>query len=370
MPGPIWLAPSAYHPTLGGIQEMTAQLARRLQQRGHRVQVLTNRWPAGTAAREMVGGVEVLRLDMPAPGLRPTRLPSYRAAAGATARSLDRIAAEFRPELIHVVGASWHATHVARLAARRDLPLVLTLQGETAMDDTRLYERGVRSLLVRSALKRVAAQAAAVTACSRWALDHAAAIAPALATGEVVPNGVDVAALAGTGPVPASGPILAYGRLVPNKGFDLLIAAMAQLPELQLRLGGNGPEEEHLRSAAEAVGNVELIGRLDRAGVARELAACRLVVMPSRLEPFGMVALEAMAAGRPVVASSVGGAGEFVQGGVLVDPTDTPALVEAIRESLRHPERGEQGRVAARELDWEFITARYADIFSRVQRGA
>src|SRR4029077_15770140 len=109
-------------------------------------------------------------------------------------------------------------------------------------------------------------------------------------------------------------------------------------------------------------------GSIDRAGVRATLARSAAVVMPSPVEPFGMVALEAMAAGRAAVASAVSGAAEFVQGGILVDPADPVALAAAVRQALAQPELGLQGRAAAAAYDWNLICPRYVAIYSRVGR--
>src|SRR5207244_776375 len=73
----VLLSPSAYYPHVGGIEEVTRQLARHLRSRGHEPTVVTNRWPAGTSAEEVVDGVTVVRLPLELPAARPRSLTRF-----------------------------------------------------------------------------------------------------------------------------------------------------------------------------------------------------------------------------------------------------------------------------------------------------
>jgi glycosyltransferase involved in cell wall biosynthesis len=120
---------------------------------------------------------------------------------------------------------------------------------------------------------------------------------------------------------------------------------------------------------------VELPGRLDRPGVAHTLAGASLFVLPSRHEPFGIVNVEAMAAGVPIVATAVGGIPDLVRDGVegLLVPADDPVALAAAMESvLDDPWLARaltvRGLARAPEYDWRSITARYLEVYSRVSR--
>jgi len=170
------------------------------------------------------------------------------------------------------------------------------------------------------------------------------------------------------GPEPPPSPdeprLVALGRLIPIKGFDVLLRAFAlaraEVPALTLELAGEGPLAAELRGAAPD--GVSLLGRVSPVGPLLERAA--VVVVPSRGEGFGMVALEAMERGRPVVASSVGGLPELVapgETGLLVPPGDADALARAIVELARDPARaralGAAGRLRMLELFGEEAAA-------------
>jgi glycosyltransferase involved in cell wall biosynthesis len=145
--------------------------------------------------------------------------------------------------------------------------------------------------------------------------------------------------------VPASGRmIFAAGRLIHQKGFDLLIEAFRQLddPEARLVIAGSGPEEEALRQQIVTAG---LTDRVRMAGYTPDirpfLDQARLFVLPSRFEGYGAVIIEALGAGRPVIATASTPAVDDV----LTDPVcgraipieDIPALTRALRELLDQP---------------------------------
>ncbi len=185
-----------------------------------------------------------------------------------------------------------------------------------------------------------------------------------------VPNGVDLATFHGA-PTGHStrrhGQLLIAGRLTPQKGVDLAIRALARLlpdcPNLHLRIAGIGPWERAYRNLARELGvsdRVNWLGFLGPEALRQEYQHCGILLMPSRFEPFGLSALEAMACGAPVIASWVGGLPEFItpdQSGLLVPPCDVPALAEAIRYLVAFPEEaawlGAGAMTAARALSWE-----------------
>lgn len=122
-----------------------------------------------------------------------------------------------------------------------------------------------------------------------------------------------------------------WGRMHRQKGFDDLIDAMALVSpqRAQLRIGGFGPDEDALRQRAAGMPHVRFVGRVD--DVARFLSDVDAVVIPSRWEPFGLVALEAKAAARPVIATAVDGLVEQVaECGWVVPPSDPPSMAAAI----------------------------------------
>lgn len=173
-------------------------------------------------------------------------------------------------------------------------------------------------------------------------------------------------------PPPPGAPLTIVGRLVEIKGHDTLLAALAHVPGVALDIVGDGPLRSQLEADIERskLGDrVRLLGRIAPAGPV--LDAASVVVVPSRGEGFGMVALEAMERGRAVIASRVGGLPEIVadgETGLLVPPDDPQALAAAIRTLAADPARaaamGAAGRRRALErFSQERNTARIGELY-------
>ena len=172
--------------------------------------------------------------------------------------------------------------------------------------------------------------------------------------GIVQPMGIDLAHFASLGRAPTTPPtILVAARLVPIKGVDIAIEAMAHVPNAQLVIAGDGPERRALQARARR-SRVAFLGHVDTARRDQLLREASLVVVPSRVMPNGRtegcptIALEALAAGVPVVAT-IGRANE------LVAPDDPIALAGAIERVLSRPPRTD-GLVA--DLDWIDVAKR------------
>lgn len=198
----------------------------------------------------------------------------------------------------------------------------------------------------------------------------------------VIPNGVSDLWFAAPGtPDAAASDLVLVGRLDHQKGIDTLVDALA-LPALAgvtASVVGGGPDEAALRRRADAAGvggRIRFAGVLDHRGVRDLVAAGRIFVLPTRSESFGMAILEAMAAGRPVVTTPVGGVPDFAQDGVnalIVRPDDPSALAAAVRRLLDDGELAGRLAVAARttadDYRWPAITTRYVALMDRARAG-
>lgn len=375
------LLPSAYAPAVGGVEELTRRLADRLTEGGEEVEVWTNRHPADLPAQEMIDGHPVRRFDLAMPVMRPGGALEFGRRAPATLVAMVRAARAFDPDVIHVQCFSNNGIYATALSVLLRRPLVVSLQGETVMDDNDIYDR---SVVLRQGLRLGLRRAAAVTGCSAFTLRDAERFGLRPGKGEVIFNGVDVERRADLQPadLPFERFVFAVGRFVEKKGFDLLLEAYAavapRLPGLGLVIGGDGAARPGLTARVRELGLTERVvlpGRLGHGEVAWAMSRATAFVLPSRVEPFGIVVLEAMREGCPAIVSAHGGATEIVgeSGGVVVDPFDRDALAAAIvrlgtDEGLRS-RLAEEGRRRVRAFDWPLIAGRYRDVYARVIDG-
>jgi glycogen(starch) synthase len=175
--------------------------------------------------------------------------------------------------------------------------------------------------------------------------------------------------------------LVLVGRLEHEKGAQDAIDAVALLsrrwPTLHLALVGDGARAADLRAQADRLGvteRVHAVGRLVGDQVAAMVAAADVALVPSRYEPFGLVALEAMAAGTPVLVCATGGLVDVVVDGVsglVVAPADPDSLAQAVDGLLDDPGRREtlaqaaSARVAAR-FGWAAVATATADVYAEV----
>ena len=288
-----------------------AQLERALSERGHEI--------------------ELAVLDSRAGGKR-----RYARLAVGTLQAARR----FRPDVVYahflvpsgLIGAL--ASHA---------PLVVTAHGRDVRNVGSI--RGMATLT-----RRTVARAAAVIAVSDYLRRELEAKVPeARGKTEVIDSGVDLERFR-VEPAPADGPrFLCLGALSERKNVVRLADAFAQVGDGTLTFVGDGP----LRPRLEGRANVELAGAVGHDEIPKRIAQSHVVCQPSLIEPFGQAVLEAMACGRSVVATRIGGPPEFVppDAGVLVDPLDVEALAHALRQAAALPSPNRAARAAAEGHD-------------------
>ncbi|HNU35595.1 MAG TPA: glycosyltransferase family 4 protein, partial [Methanomassiliicoccales archaeon] len=167
--------------------------------------------------------------------------------------------------------------------------------------------------------------------------------------------------------------LLSLGRLVRLKGLDALIRAM-QNTKCQLRICGEGPERRDLERLSQRLGltdRIDFMGWISEEEKHRMLCECRMFVIPSVHEAYGMVAAEAMSYGKPVIASNTGGLPEVVgDAGMLIPPQDEKALAEAISSLDGDAEKRLAMGTAARErmkaFSWDEMARRTGVLYSEL----
>jgi glycosyltransferase involved in cell wall biosynthesis len=240
-----------------------------------------------------------------------------------------------RPDVVlsvHIVGAP------AAVAIRRFL-------GAPSAQYLHAEEVHARPRLAALAVKN----AAAVIAVSRYTAELAKKVGARHESVRVIPSGVDLTRVFDRRPT-AHPTVLTVSRLnEAYKGHDVLLHAFrlvrARVPGCEWVVIGEGP----LRPQLEGRPGIRLLGAVEHERVPELLAAADVLCQPSLVEPFGQSTLEALAAGRSVVSTRVGGPPEFVPpaAGVLVDPTDEHELVGALRAAAGYPTPNPAARAAA-----------------------
>jgi glycosyltransferase involved in cell wall biosynthesis len=366
---------SSFYPHLGGVEELVRQLAKTYRKHGVTAIVLTNRWPRSLPEHEQYEGIEIYRLAMRVPEGSAKAHVSYRLTHRAITQQTVAILERHKTQAIHVQCVSSNGHYALAASRRLNLPLIVTSQGERTMDAGSVYDT---SDFLNGTLRLLLDKADFVTACSQNTLADLEEYRGQKfgARGRVVYNGIEITDFQNA--VPFSHPrpyILGIGRLVPQKGFDLLLRAFARadVESHDLILAGDGPENERLQKLAGELGiekRVVFFGRADRPTAASLFKGCDFFVLPSRHEPFGIVNLEAMAAGKTVVAARVGGVPEIVthgKDGLLVAPDDAEALAHALStlagdESLKN-RLAAAGHARVADFSWTCIARQYFEIY-------
>ena len=301
--------------------------------------------------------------------------------AFALRRELGALLAARRYDVVHAHWVVPNAAMVADMVAVHRVPFVVSAHGS----DIFLAERSAAmGALARAALET----AGRVTACSDDLRRRAIALGAAEPRTRTVPYGVDLAAFAATakggvrerlGTPPGHILVLAVGRLVEKKGLGPLVEAVAGLDGVHVAIAGAGDLQESLsRRIAELGAPVQLLGALDRAEVAAALAAADVVAVPSVVDRAGNVdglpnaLLEAMAAGRAIVASRVAGIPDVIVdgvSGVLVPPGDTGALRGALARlaadaTLRTRLGTAARRTAVERHGWDDVARRFEECYA------
>ena len=329
----ILIFSSSYLPVVGGVQTVAHSLAKQLILNGHEVRVATNRYPVSLPASETIDGVPVDRLLLLRPQtgqLRRRRPDLFLASLYFYPQSywrLRNILREFRPNVINIHFADQQVSLVLKLRREFDFRLVVSLHGHdveravnghttgNGRDNPRAPKR------VLSQLRAILAQADAVTAVSGNLLHKATKVEPTISNKSyVINNGIDPTRFEDKKSYQHPRPyILGLGRFVPNKGFDLLIQAFAECDredKPDLIIAGSGEQRDILKAQVERLGltgKIHFFGEASPGEVVQLLNGCLVVAVPSRSETFGIVALEGLAAGKPVLATRTGGLEEFLR---------------------------------------------------------
>jgi glycosyltransferase involved in cell wall biosynthesis len=270
----------------------------------------------------------------------------YAPVSPAFPRLLAHTLRTFEPDLLHLHVPNTSAFWALLSAAARKLPWVVHWHSDIPLDSQHRLLRWAYHCY-RPWEQALLRRARVVIATSQQYLEASTALAPWRDKAQVIPLGIgpdEPRASSGTQSLwPSKGlRVLAVGRLSYYKGFDVLLHALADVPQAQLLLIGSGECESALHGLAQRLGiadRVRFAGHVDDAALAQAYAQAQVFCLPSieRAEAFGMVLLEAMRARVPVIASDIPGSGVIhvvrdTETGLLVPPRDPLALAQALRK--------------------------------------
>jgi glycogen synthase len=345
-----------FWPYIGGSEVFAINLLPALRERGYEFLAVASHSNASSPDETEYRGIPIYRFPF-----REALAARDVQQIAEICQRMDEIIRTSRPDLVHMnsIGATdfflHHATYVC------PTPYLITMQQYIPRE----------AVQPGSLLQKTLCGAEWIVCCSAKTLGEMRKVAPELVSNSTViyPN-VKVPSLT---PRPLSfhpPTLLCVGRVLDAKGFDLAVTAFsiaaARFPDLRLRIAGDGPALPALRqqvAALDVVRQVEFLGWVAPDEIPVLMDASTIVVTPSRVEPFGLVALQAAQMARPVVGTRVGGLPEIVvdrETGLLVDSEDVEGLAHAIVFLLEHPEATRQvGRAARRRALGVFNWERY-----------
>jgi glycosyltransferase involved in cell wall biosynthesis len=309
--------------------------------------------PRRFVTQESVEGFPTLRVEG-FYGFRPPSQKRVRAGLVAFEEYLERWG---EPDVVHAHNLNPAGLLAREIKRRHSIPYVVT-------EHSTLFHRGLIPQSLYPRLRRSANDAAALVVVSPALRDALVQTLGLIAARAVwIPNVLDPAFLsqlpAPCPPAASSFTFLAIGNLIPHKGHARLIRAFARAfgrrNDVRLEIAGDGPEEEGLRALAAEMGvaqTISFLGRLTRPNVLDALLRCHALVLPSLYETFGVVLIEALATGRPVIATACGGPTCIVEpeDGLLVPPDDEAALAKALERHYQMSGAYDPARLRARAL--------------------
>lgn len=288
------------------------------------------------------------------------------------------------PDIVHA--HDWLVAHPAiALAEFFDVPLVSTIHATEAGRHSG-WVSGPVNRQVHSIEWWLAAESDALITCSTSMRDEVNRLfGPDIAEISVIHNGIDIATWPFAERTSRSGgpELLFAGRLEYEKGVQDLLAALPRIrrshPGTTVTIAGAGTQLDWLTEQAKrhrVSGAVDFIGGVGHEGLVKLLHRCDAIVLPSRYEPFGIVALEAAATGAPLVVSTAGGLGEAVTDGVTgmsFPPADVTGLAAAVRATLNDPTAAAARARRARDqltsdFSWNEVADRTSGVYLAAKR--
>lgn len=280
-------------------------------------------------------------------------------------------------EILHCHSAYPQGYAAASFKKLTGIPLIITPHGGDILKNERIRQHPKLDKRITKSLK----EADLVTAISQAFEEEIKEAGIPREKIRLIPNGINLEEFQINGIFQWKKPyIMTMGRLREKKGFDVLIRAFFKVKEsfpwVDLLIAGQGRDEEFLISLIKELklgDSVHLIGTVQGEEKVRKLKGSLFFVCPSRREPFGIVNIEALACGKPVIGTHVGGIPDVIkegENGFLIMPEDPQALAQAMIRLLSFPKLietfGKRAEEMAKAYDWTDVAKRYERVYEEV----
>ncbi len=362
----IFFWTSGFWPSIGGVETQGLLFVQKMQKRGHSYLVVTQKGHPSEKDEEIYEGIAIKRFDF-------KRILFNCGDTFKSVRNYVEWALQsFQPDIVHLSGCLGESAILfSMLRNLFSIPVVLTNHAP---------HYGIK---MPSIVRKVCSQADRICCVSKWVIRETIKLIPEVKNKlRLIYNGIPLFSVAPTSLSFTPPVLMLIGRLSPEKGFSTAIEAFSLLKKrgssAKLLIAGDGIERNLLLRLVRDLqlgDSVTFTGALKREEIPSTINRASLVVIPSHFESFGLVALEAMQMGRPVIASRVGGLPEIISSsemGVLVPPNDPLALYKAIEVLINQPEKTIQMGAIGRTIALENFTidqnaAQYEALYNELQ---
>ena len=370
----IVLITDLFLPNVGGVESVVYNLAKGFTDKGHNVTVIAAKTPHDLPSYELISGIDVYRFYFILPALRLKSIFGFFTLGIMANIKLLCLLKRLKPEIVNAHFIYSNGPYTLLSKKLLNYPLIVSVHG----NDVQQFPH--ESKICKWILKNLLNSADFVTGCSRSLLNDANQIAPEIQNkSQPMPNGIDLHEFELKKKYLQARPyIFSIGRFVHKKGFDILIKAFKKVadnkPDIDLIIAGTGEERKKYANLVKELDlkeRVKLPGFVEREEVIKLYQSCEFFILPSRREPFGITNLEAMAAGKAIIAADVDGVPEIIrngENGILFAPENINELAEKILWLSENNEikenMGHCGRLLVeRKYDWQSIADRYIKIY-------
>ena len=380
----ILLVANSYLPQLGGLEIAVYNIAHQLVKKGHRVTVVSGTSVISYSRKMEEGGICVYRMPFILPrivvrcGYKRAILSLFKCIITPliiplTLFKVGLIIKLTKPDIVNLHYIAENAFFCLGVRKFLKFKFIVNIHGE----DIEWYNN--RSIFSRWLTKETLRNADYVLSNSNHLLCQAKKIYPGVGIkSNTVGNGIDLNSIKISGKFKNDREyLLSIGNFSFKKGFDVLVQAFniihSKHPNIDLLMIGDGSEREKCEKLSVKFGpnnSIKFIGEINHSKITAFLDGSKIFVLPSRREPFGIVLLEAMAAGKPIVATRVGGVPEVVKEGenaILVESNSPGFLAEGIMKLLDNSDLsvqfGKKSNEIVKEFTWEKIVNKYIDVY-------